>query len=82
MCKRSECICGASGKGYACVVRSFERCRGKPKRWSEWPEAVEEFRDVYEEQRPHEALQMRRPWHGVTHVVIQNVGRAVLLETA
>lgn len=37
------------------------RYRGKPKRWSEWLEALEEFRRVYNEQRPHEALQMKRP---------------------
>jgi transposase InsO family protein len=37
------------------------RYGGKPKRWSEWTQALEEFRRVYNEQRPHEALQMQRP---------------------
>ncbi|MGH9445702.1 MAG: IS481 family transposase [Terriglobia bacterium] len=37
------------------------RFRGKPRRLSEWSEALEEFRRVYNEQRPHEALKMQRP---------------------
>jgi hypothetical protein len=37
------------------------RYRGKPKRLGEWPGALEEFRRIYNEQRPHEALQMKRP---------------------
>jgi transposase InsO family protein len=37
------------------------RYRGKPQRLAEWPEALEEFRQVYNERRPHEALQMKRP---------------------
>ncbi len=37
------------------------RYRGKPKRLAEWRQALEEFRRVYNEQRPHEALQMQRP---------------------
>ncbi len=37
------------------------RYHGKPKRLREWPGALEEFRQIYNEQRPHEALQMKRP---------------------
>lgn len=37
------------------------RYRGKPEQWAQWAEALEEFRQVYNEQRPHEALQMQRP---------------------
>lgn len=37
------------------------RHRGKPKQLAEWPEALEEFRQVYNERRPHEALGMQRP---------------------
>ena len=37
------------------------RYRGKPQRLAEWPEALEEFRQIYNEQRPHEALEMKRP---------------------
>ena len=37
------------------------RYRGKPKRLAEWPGVLEEFRQIYNEQRPHEALQMKRP---------------------
>ena len=37
------------------------RHRGKPKRMREWPSALEEFRQVYNERRPHEALGMKRP---------------------
>jgi transposase InsO family protein len=37
------------------------RYRGKPKRMAEWVEALEEFRGVYNQKRPHEALQMQRP---------------------
>jgi transposase InsO family protein len=34
---------------------------GKPKRLEEWPGWLEEFRQIYNEQRPHEALGMQRP---------------------
>ncbi len=37
------------------------RHRGKPQRLAEWPEALEEFRQIYNERRPHEALGMKRP---------------------
>jgi transposase InsO family protein len=37
------------------------RHRGKPERLAEWPAALEEFRRSYNERRPHEALEMRRP---------------------
>ncbi len=37
------------------------RYRGKPQRLADWPGALEEFRRIYNEQRPHEALQMKRP---------------------
>lgn len=37
------------------------RYRGKPRRLAEWDAALEKFRHVYNEQRPHEALQMQRP---------------------
>lgn len=37
------------------------RYRGKPQRLTEWHVALEEFRRVYNEQRPHEALGMQRP---------------------
>jgi transposase InsO family protein len=37
------------------------RFRGKPRRWSEWDTALEEFRSVYNEQRPHEGIRMQRP---------------------
>lgn len=37
------------------------RHRGKPRQMNQWPEALEEFRQVYNERRPHEALGMRRP---------------------
>jgi transposase InsO family protein len=37
------------------------RHRGKPKQWGEWPGALEEFRQIYNERRPHEALGMKRP---------------------
>ena len=37
------------------------RHRGKPKQMAEWPGALEEFRQVYNERRPHEALGMQRP---------------------
>ncbi len=36
------------------------RYRGKPQ-LADWPGALEEFRRIYNEQRPHEALQMKRP---------------------
>ncbi|MGA8072299.1 MAG: IS481 family transposase [Candidatus Acidiferrales bacterium] len=37
------------------------RHRGKPQQMAEWPGALEEFRRIYNEQRPHEALGMKRP---------------------
>lgn len=37
------------------------RHRGKPQRLAEWPGALEEFRQIYNERRPHEALGMQRP---------------------
>src|SRR5260370_6614901 len=37
------------------------RYRGKAEGLGEWPGALEEFRQIYNEQRPHEALQMKRP---------------------
>lgn len=35
--------------------------RGRPQRLAEWPAALEEFRQTYNERRPHEALGMQRP---------------------
>lgn len=37
------------------------RHRGHPKRLAQWPRVLEQFRRIYNEQRPHEALGMRRP---------------------
>jgi len=37
------------------------RHRGKPKQMAGWPEALDEFRQIYNERRPHEALGMKRP---------------------
>jgi len=37
------------------------RYRGKPQRLADWPGALEEFRQVYNQKRPHEGLQMKRP---------------------
>ena len=37
------------------------RHRGKPQQMAQWPGALEEFRQVYNERRPHEALGMQRP---------------------
>jgi transposase InsO family protein len=37
------------------------RHRGKPQQMGEWPGALEEFRQIYNERRPHEALGMQRP---------------------
>jgi transposase InsO family protein len=37
------------------------RHRGKPQQLSEWPGALEEFRQIYNQRRPHEALGMKRP---------------------
>jgi transposase InsO family protein len=37
------------------------RHRGKPKWMAEWPGALEEFQQIYNERRPHEALEMKRP---------------------
>jgi transposase InsO family protein len=34
---------------------------GKPKQMAAWPPALEEFRKIYNERRPHEALGMKRP---------------------
>ena len=35
--------------------------RGKPQQMAAWPVVLEEFREVYNERRPHEALGMKRP---------------------
>ena len=37
------------------------RHRGVPERLEEWPPALAEFRQTYNERRPHEALGMQRP---------------------
>jgi integrase-like protein len=37
------------------------RHRGKPQQLREWPGALEAFRQIYNERRPHEALDMQRP---------------------
>ncbi|MGB8543687.1 MAG: IS481 family transposase [Candidatus Acidiferrales bacterium] len=37
------------------------RHRGVPQQFSEWAAALEEFRSSYNERRPHEALEMKRP---------------------
>jgi transposase InsO family protein len=37
------------------------RHRGKPKQMAAWPGALDEFRQIYNERRPHEALGMKRP---------------------
>lgn len=37
------------------------RYHGKPSQLAQWPGALEEFRILYNEQRPHEALGMKRP---------------------
>lgn len=37
------------------------RHRGKPAQLEQWPAVLEEFRTVYNERRPHEALGMKRP---------------------
>jgi transposase InsO family protein len=37
------------------------RHRGKPQWMAEWPAALEEFQQIYNERRPHEALGMKRP---------------------
>ena len=37
------------------------RYKGKPQRWAEWEVALGKFRRVYNEQRPHEGIAMRRP---------------------
>lgn len=37
------------------------RHRGVPQRWAEWPAALAEVRQIYNERRPHEALAMQRP---------------------
>ncbi len=35
--------------------------RGKPQQMAQWPGALNEFRRIYNERRPHEALGMKRP---------------------
>jgi transposase InsO family protein len=35
--------------------------RGKPQQMAQWPGALDEFRKIYNERRPHEALGMKRP---------------------
>jgi transposase InsO family protein len=37
------------------------RHRGKPRQMAGWPGALDEFRRIYNERRPHEALGMKRP---------------------
>jgi hypothetical protein len=37
------------------------RHRGKPQQMAGWPGALDEFRQIYNERRPHEALGMKRP---------------------
>jgi transposase InsO family protein len=37
------------------------RHRGKPQQLAEWPRALEEIRERYNQKRPHEALGMQRP---------------------
>jgi len=37
------------------------RHRGKPKWMAQWPAALHEFQQIYNERRPHEALEMKRP---------------------
>jgi len=37
------------------------RHRGVPQKWRQWPRALEEFRQEYNQRRPHEALGMKRP---------------------
>lgn len=37
------------------------RHRGQPEKMAEWPAALEEFRQVYNQRRPHEALGLRCP---------------------
>jgi transposase InsO family protein len=37
------------------------RHRGKPKQMADWPLALEEFQQIYNQRRPHEALGMKRP---------------------
>lgn len=37
------------------------RHRGKPKQMADWPAVLEEFQQVYNQRRPHEALGMKRP---------------------
>jgi transposase InsO family protein len=37
------------------------RHRGKPKSMADWPRVLEEFRETYNQRRPHEALGMKRP---------------------
>jgi len=37
------------------------RHRGVPQRFGDWPAALEEFRQIYNERRRHEALEMKRP---------------------
>jgi transposase InsO family protein len=37
------------------------RHRGRPQQMAEWPGALNEFRQIYNQRRPHEALGMKRP---------------------
>jgi transposase InsO family protein len=37
------------------------RHHGVPRRFAEWPAALDQVRSIYNEQRPHEALAMQRP---------------------
>ena len=37
------------------------RHRGVPQRFAQWPAALAEFRECYNQRRPHEALGMKRP---------------------
>jgi len=37
------------------------RHRGKPKWMAQWPAALEQFQQIYNQRRPHEALEMKRP---------------------
>jgi transposase InsO family protein len=37
------------------------RHQGQPRRMAEWPAALQEFQEIYNQQRPHEALGMQRP---------------------
>ncbi len=43
------------------TLKEALRHRGEPACWTEWPPALAEFRECYNEVRPHEALGMQRP---------------------